>query len=139
VHRTIGWPRPTSKARALIIGKRLLDSGAIVHDERTMLGNGFANWAALQHQHLSAIFAADRNIDIAAHQGTRRRREVDSIERERRIAEHINRSHGAGSDCGRHGPRSAGLQALLLDRSPQAEAVDDVITTLAQIPVRIAA
>jgi len=37
------------------------------------------------------------------------------------------------------GARSAGLQALLLDRSPQAEATDDVITTLAQIPVRIAA
>jgi len=36
------------------------------------------------------------------------------------------------------GARAAGLQALLLDRALQAEAADDVITTLAQIPGRIA-
>ncbi len=37
-----------------------------------------------------------------------------------------------------NGARAAGLQALLLDRSPQAEATEYVITTLAQIPGRIA-
>src|SRR4029453_13284914 len=72
VNRIVGRPRPTPESGATVVRECLLDTGAIVHDERAVLLDRFADGAALQKQALHrSIACRDRHRAIGTqHHGS---------------------------------------------------------------------
>src|SRR6185295_14506646 len=54
-YRLIRGPGPAAETGPLVIGKRLMDLVACVHDERTVLRHGFSDRPALQQQELAFV------------------------------------------------------------------------------------
>jgi hypothetical protein len=50
----IGWPGPTTKTGGLIVEQRLIDTGAVVHDEGSVLGDRLTDGSALEYENLCA-------------------------------------------------------------------------------------
>lgn len=50
VHWAVACEGPTAKLGPLVVSHGLLDFRLGVHDERAVLGNGFAEWATLKEQ-----------------------------------------------------------------------------------------
>ena len=66
VNGSIDGPGPTAKSGALIVKKSLTKTGFIVHDEGTLLGDGFADGTSLKDETIGTAGGEKRNGGIAA-------------------------------------------------------------------------
>jgi hypothetical protein len=51
---TVDRPRPAAETGSLVVDEGLPQSGFVIHDERTLLRNGFADRATLKHEAICA-------------------------------------------------------------------------------------
>lgn len=102
-----------------------------------------SNWDCALPQHLARLGVADRFAVITASAAVGHRKPDPAIFTTTLAALGVSPAHALHVGDRRvedlDGARAAGLMALLLDRSPGATASDDVVTTLAEIPGRVAA
>src|SRR5436190_11705687 len=57
-HWIVSRPRPASKACLLVVGEGLLNFGAGIHDERSVLYDRFADRSSLEKQHFALLATA---------------------------------------------------------------------------------
>ena len=66
VYWSVDGPGPTAKPSALIVKEGLTKAGFVVHDEGTLLGDGFTDGAALQDETIGTAIGGKSQRDIAA-------------------------------------------------------------------------
>lgn len=100
-----------------------------------------SNWDCALPDHLGALGVADRFRVIAASAAVGHAKPDPAIFRHALAATGVDPDHalhvGDRDDEDYRGARSAGIRALLLDRSPGARAEGDVITSLGQVTERL--
>src|SRR5687768_4615885 len=57
VHRIVHVPGPAAETGATVVGDGALDAGAVVHHERTVLGDGLGDRPSLKHEDLALTVA----------------------------------------------------------------------------------
>src|SRR5206468_9075077 len=97
----VGGPGPPPESGALVVGKRLLDLGARVHNKGTVLDHRFADWTSLQEKQL-ALFrtVVDGDFGIGAQLHHRATRNCTISDGQGAAAEAVESSTGAGHDRG---------------------------------------
>src|SRR5262245_44857147 len=100
-HRLVRRPWPAAEARTLVIGKRLMDLIARVHDKRSVLRNRLADGLALQQQKLAGVGTIFKR-DVAGCLEVNGNMAIERLilDPHRTAAEKIQRATGAGSCCG---------------------------------------
>ena len=110
VHRVVGRPRPSTEARAAVVGEGLLDARLVVHHERPVLRDRLTDRPALQHEHLcSRRPTGDREGLVGAHDGADRAPEL-VVADDQRPFEDVDRADGVGAFGGREAPLRAGIE-----------------------------
>src|SRR4051794_12289169 len=117
VDRALGRPGPAAEAGALVVGGRLRDALAVVHDERPVLLDRLADRAALEHEDLDAAVAGDElDRDVAVHDGASVLPDLVSTDRDPGAVVRVQRADGGGACSRGQRPRRARVHADHPDR-----------------------